>query len=100
MRHDATGWRTLRAPRQLPRGQQGRGLVELHEPDPTRIPGGCRFHPRCPALADGTAAAEGVDEACLSGPLDIVPPDPGGHHVACHLAAVRNATGSAARSIR
>ena len=26
-------------------------------PDPTRIPGGCRFHPRCPALADGSAAA-------------------------------------------
>ena len=24
-------------------------------PDPTRIPAGCRFHPRCPALADGTA---------------------------------------------
>ena len=23
-------------------------------PDPTRIPSGCRFHPRCPALADGT----------------------------------------------
>ena len=22
-------------------------------PDPTRIPGGCRFHPRCPALARG-----------------------------------------------
>ena len=32
-------------------------------PDPTRIPGGCRFHPRCPALADGGAAAAGVAEA-------------------------------------
>ena len=28
-------------------------------PDPTRIPGGCRFHPRCPALADGTAERAG-----------------------------------------
>ena len=28
-------------------------------PDPTRIPGGCRFHPRCPALASGAAAAAG-----------------------------------------
>ena len=25
------------------------------------IPTGCRFHPRCPALADGRAAAAGVD---------------------------------------
>ena len=33
-------------------------------PDPTRIPGGCRFHPRCPALADGTAEAAGVAERC------------------------------------
>ncbi len=33
-------------------------------PDPTRIPGGCRFHPRCPALADGRAAAAGVAEQC------------------------------------
>ena len=32
-------------------------------PDPTRIPGGCRFHPRCPALADGAAAAAGVEDA-------------------------------------
>ena len=24
-------------------------------PDPTRVPAGCRFHPRCPALASGAA---------------------------------------------
>ena len=29
-------------------------------PDPTRIPAGCRFHPRCPELASGAAAAAGV----------------------------------------
>ena len=29
-------------------------------PDPRRIPAGCRFHPRCPALADGRAAAAGI----------------------------------------
>jgi len=65
--------------------------VVLHGeiPDPTRIPAGCRFHPRCPALADGSAAADGVDDACRSLPLEILPADPHGHHVACHLAAVR-----------
>jgi peptide/nickel transport system ATP-binding protein len=53
-------------------------------PDPTRIPAGCRFHPRCPALADGSAAA--VADACRRTPLDIVPAGTG-HHVACHLVA-------------
>jgi oligopeptide/dipeptide ABC transporter ATP-binding protein len=58
-------------------------------PDPTRIPGGCRFHPRCPALADGSAAAAGVDAACLGTALPVLPADPVGHHVACHLAEVQ-----------
>jgi peptide/nickel transport system ATP-binding protein len=53
-------------------------------PDPTRIPQGCRFHPRCPALADGSAAAAGMEEACRRTPLDIVPASDG-HHTACHL---------------
>jgi oligopeptide/dipeptide ABC transporter ATP-binding protein len=53
-------------------------------PDPTRIPGGCRFHPRCPELADGRAAA--VAEACTSVPLEILTAT-GGHRVACHLDA-------------
>ncbi len=54
-------------------------------PDPTRIPGGCRFHPRCPAYADGTAEAAGVAEHCRT----TVPPvlsSAGDHRVACHLA--------------
>ena len=34
-------------------------VLQGEMPDPTRIPGGCRFHPRCPALADGTADAAG-----------------------------------------
>jgi len=67
--------------------------VVLHGeiPDPTRIPTGCRFHPRCPALTDGSAAAAGVDDACRDAPLDIVSAEPRGHHVACHLAVVRSA---------
>jgi oligopeptide/dipeptide ABC transporter ATP-binding protein len=61
-------------------------------PDPTRIPAGCRFHPRCPALADGSAAAAGVDEKCRSEPLALLPAT-GVHRVACHLdAALHPAT--------
>ncbi|HQR28363.1 MAG TPA: ABC transporter ATP-binding protein [Nocardioides sp.] len=60
-------------------------------PDPTRIPAGCRFHPRCPALADGSAAA--VEQACRSESLDVLPDSPEGHHVACHLVAHAGVSG-------
>jgi len=53
-------------------------------PDPSRIPSGCRFHPRCPARADGTAERAGVDEACRTKPLEILSAT-GDHRVACHL---------------
>jgi len=58
-------------------------------PDPTRIPQGCRFHPRCPALASGEA--DEVAEACRGRALEIVPADPEGHRCACHLVAAREA---------
>ena len=40
-------------------------------PDPTKVPAGCRFHPRCPALSSGAAARAGstasvVRRRCLS----------------------------------
>ncbi|HEX3907581.1 MAG TPA: ABC transporter ATP-binding protein [Mycobacteriales bacterium] len=56
-------------------------------PDPTRIPGGCRFHPRCPALASGAAEAAGVADRCrteLLAPL----PDRTVHGAACFLSDV------------
>ncbi len=56
-------------------------------PDPTRIPAGCRFHPRCPALASGEADA--VADLCRGTPLPILPSDPDGHRSACHLVAAR-----------
>ena len=62
-------------------------------PDPTRVPGGCRFHPRCPALADGAAAAAGVDDDCRNATLPVLPGEPSGHHVACHLATVLDKRG-------
>jgi oligopeptide/dipeptide ABC transporter ATP-binding protein len=62
-------------------------------PDPTRIPQGCRFHPRCPAYADGTAAAAGIAEACRSVPLEVLAGH-GPHSAACHLYPPARASGS------
>lgn len=53
-------------------------------PDPTTIPSGCRFHPRCPAFADGTAIAAGIADACRTVPLEVLPGE-GSHAAACHL---------------
>jgi oligopeptide/dipeptide ABC transporter ATP-binding protein len=58
-------------------------------PDPTRIPAGCRFHPRCPALASGEANS--VADACRGTPLPVLTGDPEGHRSACHLVAARAA---------
>jgi peptide/nickel transport system ATP-binding protein len=33
-------------------------------PDPTRIPSGCRFHPRCPVIESGEAERLGILERC------------------------------------
>ncbi len=60
-------------------------------PDPRNVPAGCRFHPRCPALADGSAAAAGVDERCRTESLPVLPPG-SGHAAACWLATA--ATGA------
>ncbi len=46
-------------------------------PDPTRIPAGCRFHPRCPALASGAADEAGVADACRTQLLPVLPADAG-----------------------
>jgi peptide/nickel transport system ATP-binding protein len=53
-------------------------------PDPTSIPPGCRFNPRCPAVATGAAEAAGVLPACREQDLGLqeLRPD---HFAACHL---------------
>ena len=59
-------------------------------PDPTRIPGGCRFHPRCPELASGAAATAGVAEQCTGVALPVLPAGVAGQDlVSCHLAQAR-----------
>jgi oligopeptide/dipeptide ABC transporter ATP-binding protein len=57
-------------------------------PDPTRVPGGCRFHPRCPLVASGEAARLGLEERCRGEDLALAPV-PGAaagsvHSAACH----------------
>lgn len=65
-------------------------------PDPARIPPGCRFHPRCPALERGEAAAAGVDGVCRTKDPTLLPVTPAGHHTACHLAHARMQAASSA----
>ena len=52
-------------------------------PDPTKVPAGCRFHPRCPVVASGEAARLGIEEACRTHALPVLPVD-AGHTTACH----------------
>ncbi len=64
-----------------------RPILAGEPPDPTRIPPGCRFHPRCPEVASGKATTSGVEAACRGEDLGLVELRPG-HFAACHLAAV------------
>ncbi len=68
-------------------------------PDPTRIPTGCRFHPRCQSLADGSAAAAGVADHCAAADLPVLPAI-SEHRCACWLTSSGRAdrTESAASS--
>jgi peptide/nickel transport system ATP-binding protein len=63
-------------------------ILQGEAPDPTRIPAGCRFHPRCPLLASGEATRLGIEERCRS--EDVVLRDVGHEHgAACHAVAGR-----------
>jgi peptide/nickel transport system ATP-binding protein len=61
-------------------GGRERVVLTGEPPDAARIPGGCRFHPRCPALAAGLPAA--VARRCRGEDLPLL----GESGVACHLA--------------
>ena len=45
--------------------QVERPILLGEPPDPTRIPQGCRFHPRCPEVASGRAEAAGILSRCV-----------------------------------
>ena len=54
-------------------------------PDPTKIPTGCRFHPRCPLVASGEAERLGIEQRCRTEELPVLPIDPA-HTAACFAA--------------
>ena len=58
-------------------------------PDPTRIPQGCRFHPRCPLIHSGEAERLGIADRCRGeDPLlrDTAAAAVAPHRAACHAA--------------
>lgn len=52
-------------------------------PDPSRIPAGCRFHPRCPLVASGEAARLGIEARCRGEDVALAERTPS-HWSACH----------------
>jgi peptide/nickel transport system ATP-binding protein len=57
-------------------------------PDPSRIPSGCRFHPRCPVVASGEAERLGIADRCRGVDLELEP-EVAAHRVACHATISR-----------
>ncbi len=62
-----------------------RPILQGEPPDPSRIPAGCRFHPRCPVVASGEAASLGIEKKCRGEDLGLKELAPG-HLAACYEA--------------
>jgi peptide/nickel transport system ATP-binding protein len=58
-------------------------ILHGETPDPSRVPSGCRFHPRCPLVASGEAERLGIADRCRGVDLELEP-EIGPHRVACH----------------
>jgi oligopeptide/dipeptide ABC transporter ATP-binding protein len=69
-------------------GGINRPILRGEPPDPTRIPNGCRFHPRCPVVASTEAATLGIEERCRGEDLGLEELAPG-HLAACYEASLR-----------
>jgi oligopeptide/dipeptide ABC transporter ATP-binding protein len=78
-------------------GGLARPMLSGEPPDPTRIPEGCRFHPRCPEVTSGAAAQAGVETRCRGEDLGLIELRPD-HFAACHLAAARTSDAVSATS--
>jgi oligopeptide/dipeptide ABC transporter ATP-binding protein len=61
-----------------------RPILTGEPPDPTRVPDGCRFHPRCPVVASGRAGELRIEAACRGEDLGLIESGVG-HLSACHL---------------
>ena len=63
-------------------------ILQGETPDPTRIPAGCRFHPRCPLVAAGDTERLGIEARCLADDPDLhlvsEAAAGSGHVAACH----------------
>jgi peptide/nickel transport system ATP-binding protein len=75
-------------------GGLDRPILTGEPPDPTRIPAGCRFHPRCPVVVSGRAAELGIESQCKGEDLALrgLAPE---HEAACYEAFIRNEGGVA-----
>jgi oligopeptide/dipeptide ABC transporter ATP-binding protein len=60
-------------------GEVKQQILTGEAPDPTRIPPGCRFHPRCPVVESGEAERLGILELCRGEDPLMMP--------ACHAVA-------------
>ncbi|MFM2072351.1 MAG: hypothetical protein RLZZ623_2614 [Actinomycetota bacterium] len=58
-------------------------------PDPSHIPAGCRFHPRCPLVASGEAERLGIVDRCRGTDVALVEIRPS-HSAACHALTPAN----------
>ena len=58
-------------------------ILQGETPDPSKIPPGCRFHPRCPLVASGEAARLGIEARCR-GEDPVLTELAAGHTAACH----------------
>ena len=68
-----------------------RPILAGEPPDPTRIPTGCRFHPRCPVVASGEAAELGIEAKCKGEDLGLL--ELGNEHfAACHAANLESSS--------
>jgi oligopeptide/dipeptide ABC transporter ATP-binding protein len=70
-----------------------RPILTGEPPDPTRIPPGCRFHPRCPVVASGRAAELGIEARCKGEDLGLRAFAPE-HEAACYEADLRHGAGA------
>ena len=66
-------------------------ILSGETPDPSRIPEGCRFHPRCPLVASGEAERLGVANRCTTEDPSLASAA-AGHDVACWASALQPGT--------